>query len=58
MYDKLCGFRLQKETYSELLDRLVESAKKRQLHDLLFNEKNSEDIRIILQKAREKYSTK
>ena len=35
------------ETYSDIIMKLVESAKQRQLHDLLFNEEDSIPIEVV-----------
>jgi predicted CopG family antitoxin len=43
------------ETYSEILLKLVESARERQLHDLLFNEENTITIESALEKAKKKW---
>ena len=40
------------ETYSDIIMKLVESAKQRQLHDLLFNEEDSIPIEEALEEAK------
>lgn len=42
--DKLREFGNKGETYSEILARILESARKRQLHDLLMNEEGTVSI--------------
>ena len=43
------------ETYSEVIKRLLESAKERQLQDLLMNEKGTILIEKALENARKKW---
>jgi predicted CopG family antitoxin len=43
------------ESYSELIKRLLESAKQRQLHDLLMNEENTISIEEALANARKQW---
>lgn len=38
---KIMEFGMKGESYNEILERLVESAKERQLHDLLFSEEDT-----------------
>ena len=45
--DKIKQFGTKGETYSEILARILESARKRQLHDLLMNEKDT----ILIEEA-------
>lgn len=52
--DKISEFGTKGETYSEILNRLVESARKRQLHDILMNEEGT----ITLEEARKRLSKK
>ncbi len=42
--DKIKEFGNKGETYSEVINKLLESAKKRQLQDLLMNEENTVSI--------------
>jgi len=42
--DKIKEFGNKGETYSEIIARLLESARKRQLQDLLMNEENTVSI--------------
>ncbi|PIN92933.1 hypothetical protein COU54_05055 [Candidatus Pacearchaeota archaeon CG10_big_fil_rev_8_21_14_0_10_31_24] len=44
------------ETYSDILARLVESAKKRQLQDLLMNEENTLPIEEAIKNAKNRWS--
>jgi predicted CopG family antitoxin len=41
------------ESYADILGRLVESAKKRQLQDLLMNEENTISAKDALKEAKE-----
>lgn len=43
------------ESYSEIIFKLLKSAKERQLHDLLMNEDDSISIDEALSKAKEKW---
>jgi len=43
------------ETYSQIIVRLLESAKKRQLHDLLMNEDNTISIEEALDDAKKRW---
>jgi len=43
------------ETYSEIIARLLESARKRMLHDLLMNEENTVTIEEALADAKKRW---
>ena len=43
------------ETYSEILTRLLVSAKKRQLHDLLMNEEGTISAKDALENAKKRW---
>lgn len=43
------------ESYSDLIKRLIESAKQRQLHDLLMNEENTISIEEALSNAKKQW---
>jgi len=43
------------ETYSEIIKRLVESARKRQLHDLLMNEDDTSPIEEAIANSKKKW---
>ena len=43
------------ETYSEIIKRLIASAKKRQLHDLLMSEEGTISIEEALKKAKKRW---
>jgi predicted CopG family antitoxin len=43
------------ETYSEILKRLLKSARERQLHDLLMNEEETVSIENALANAKKKW---
>jgi len=51
---KIMEFGMKGESYNEILERIVESAKERQLHDLLFNDKGF----LTIKEAREKLNKK
>ena len=44
------------ETYSDILKKLLESAKKRQLYDLLMNDEDSIPIQEAISNARKRWS--
>jgi len=52
--EKIIEFGMKGETFNDIIERLVASAKERQLHDLLFNE----DGFLTLKEAREKVNKK
>lgn len=43
------------ESYSQIIEKLIESAKKRQLHDLLMNEEGTTTAREALKEAEKKW---
>jgi len=43
------------ETYSEIIARLIESAKKRQLHDLLMNEEGTVSIEEAIANSKKRW---
>ena len=43
------------ETYSEILARLIESAKKRQLHDLLLSEEETVSLEEAIANSKKKW---
>jgi len=43
------------ETYSDIIKRLIESAKKRQLHDLLMNEEDTIPIEEAISNSKKKW---
>ena len=43
------------ETYSEIIARLIESAKKRQLQDLLFNSEGFVPVKDALERAKKRW---
>ena len=43
------------ETYSEIITRLLESAKKRQLHDLLMNEEDTISIDEAISNSKKRW---
>ncbi len=53
--EKMKEFGNKGESYSEIILKLVKSARERQLHDLLLNEEGTIPIEQALSKAREKW---
>lgn len=53
--DNIMEFGLKGETYSEIIARLIESAKKRQLHDLLMNEEGTIPIQKAIEEAKKRW---
>lgn len=53
--DKIKEFGQKGETYNEILARLLESAKNRQLQELLMNETNCIPIEEALARAKKKW---
>lgn len=53
--DKIKEFGSKGETYSEIIARLIESAKKRQLHDLLMNEKDTITIEEAIDNSKKRW---
>lgn len=53
--EKIIEFGNKGETYSEILKRLLKSAKERQLHDLLMNEEGTVSIETALANAKKKW---
>lgn len=43
------------ETYSEILNRILKSARERQLHDLLMNEEGTTPIENALENSKKKW---
>jgi len=53
--EKIQEFGNKGETYSEIISRLLDSARKRQLHDLLMNEENTISIEEALDDAKKRW---
>lgn len=53
--DKIKEFGIKGESYSEILLRLYDSAKERQLHDLLMSPKNSIPIDEAIKRAKKEW---
>jgi len=53
--EQMQEFGYKGESYSELIERLIESAKQRQLHDLLMNEENTVPIEEALANAKKQW---
>jgi predicted CopG family antitoxin len=51
----IIGFGNKGETYSDILKRLIKSAKERQLHDLLMNEDGFIPIEEAIEEAEKKW---
>lgn len=48
-------FGIKGETYTEILSRLIKSAKERQLHDLLMNEEGTISIEDAIKEAEKRW---
>ncbi len=53
--EQIMEFGNKGETYSQILKRLVESAKKRQLHDLLMNEEDTIPIEEAITNSKKRW---
>ena len=53
--EKIKEFGNKGETYSEIIARLIESAKKRQLHDLLMNEEETVSIEEAIANSKKRW---
>jgi len=53
--DKIKEFGNKGETYSEIIVRLLESARKRMLHDLLMNEEGTVSIEEAISRAKKRW---
>jgi predicted CopG family antitoxin len=53
--ENLLEFGNKGETYSEILGRILKSARERQLHDLLMSEEGTVPIKEALTKAKKKW---
>ena len=53
--EKIKEFGNKGETYSEILSRVIESAKKRQLHDLLMSEEDTIPIEEAIANAKKRW---
>jgi predicted CopG family antitoxin len=53
--EKLMEFASKRETYSDVIERLLESAQQRLLNDVLFNEKGFIPIEEAMAEARKKW---
>lgn len=53
--DEIMEFGNKGETYTDIIKRLIESAKKRQLQDLLMNEEGTISAKEALEKAKKKW---
>jgi predicted CopG family antitoxin len=53
--EKIMEFGNKGESYSEIIERLIESARERQLHDLLMSDENTIPIGEALRKAKKEW---
>lgn len=53
--ERMSGFGYKGETYSDIIVRLIESAKQRQLHDLLMSEEGTIPIEEALANAKKQW---
>lgn len=53
--DQLKEFGDKGETYADIIARLIKSAKERQLHDLLFDTRNTTPVREALKEAERRW---
>jgi len=53
--EKIIEFGLKGETYSDIIERILESAKKRQIQDLLMDEKGFVHVKDALERAKAKW---
>jgi len=53
--ERIKEFGYKGETYSDIISRLYDSAKERQLHDLLMDEKGTISVEEALKKAKTKW---
>ena len=53
--EKIAEFATKKETYSDVIERLLKSAEQRLLHDILMNEENTIPVKEALEKAKKRW---
>ncbi len=53
--EKIMEFATKKESYSDVIERLLKSAMERQLHDLLMDEKDTITIEEALSKSKKRW---
>lgn len=53
--ERIKQFGTKGETYSEILARILESARKRQLHDLLMNEEDTISIEEAISNSKKRW---
>ncbi|MBI2045777.1 hypothetical protein HYT23_06975 [Candidatus Pacearchaeota archaeon] len=53
--EEIMEFATKKESYSDVIKRLLKSARERQLHDLLMDEKNTIPIEEALSNAKKRW---
>lgn len=54
--DEIKEFGLKSEKFSDILERMLKSAKERQIYDLLMDEKNTLTVREAKEEAKKKWS--
>ncbi len=54
--DQIIEFGGKGETFNDIIERLLKSAKERQLHDLLFDEKDTISVEEALVRAKKRWS--
>ncbi len=53
--EELQQFGTKGESYSEIIEKLIKSAKERQIHDILMNEKDTISAKEALEKAKKRW---
>jgi predicted CopG family antitoxin len=53
--ERIMEFASKKESYSDVIERLLKSAEQRLLHDILLNEENTISAKEALEKAKKRW---
>ena len=53
--EKIMEFATKKESYSDVIERLLKSAEQRLLHDILMSEEGTVPVKEALERARKKW---
>jgi predicted CopG family antitoxin len=53
--EKIMEFGMKGETFNEILERILKSARERQLHDLLMNSDNTISIEEAIRRAKKEW---
>jgi len=53
--EKIMEFATKKESYSDVIERLLKSAEQRLLHDVLMSEEGTVPVKEALERARKKW---